>query len=202
MDDAVTLPSRFNRLLAPVLGVGAAVLLWAAIADGTGGLLWAYPAAALLTFFAWAALWRPAVRVDDGGVTVRNVTHRVRIPWTALVLVDTRYALTLRTPGLTVVAWAAPAPGTITAARAGRLADNREKRVQAGAPLRPGDLIGTESGDAAVVVRERWQRLLAEGRVETGIADEVRVRREWDVPVIAGGAALVVATIATFLLAR
>lgn len=189
------MPSRFNRVMAIVVWVtSAAVALGAAWNPASGAT--PYAAAALLAFFAWAALWRPYVGLDDVGVTLRNVTHRVVVPWPALIHVDTRMALTLHTPGRAFSAWAAPAPSALSAAVTGRRAGEREARA-AGSALRPGDLLGTESGNAAVVIREQWQARVARGSIAAGEADRYQVTREWDLPVIAIGCALVVATVWT-----
>jgi len=193
MGDTVTLHSRFNRILAVVLWALSGLMIFIALV-GDAHLVALYPGAALLALFAWAGLWRPAVRVGADGVEVRNVTHRVAIPWTALIHVDTRYALTLHTPSGKFAAWSAPAPGMIGSMRASRNPANREARA-ADASLRAGDLLGTESGNAATVVREQWRRGLDSGHVQTGIADAVPVHRQWDVPVLAAMAALAAATV-------
>lgn len=194
MGDSVILHSRFTRVIAVIvwtLGVG---MLVAAASSGDPRFLSLYPGAALLALFAWAALWRPSVGVGDDGVVLRNVTHRVIIPWAALIHVDTRYALTLHTPAGRFAAWSAPAPGMIGSLRARRKSGHREARAS-GEPLRSGDLIGTESGDAALVVREQWRARLDAGVIATGVAGEIPVRRRWDLPVLAGFAALAAATV-------
>jgi hypothetical protein len=189
----ITLHSRFNRIMAIVCWLLAALMLVAALTSGDTRFAWVYPAAALIAFLAWAGLWRPYVRVDAVGVTLQNVTHRVVVPWTALIHVDTRFALTLHTPGQKFAAWAAPAPGMLSSSLAGRRPANREAKA-AGDVLRPGDLLGTESGDAATVVREQWQSRIESGLVDAGLADRVSVRRQWNAPVGAVTLALLVAT--------
>lgn len=197
MGDSVTLHSRFNRTLAVAVWALSGLMVASALA-GDERLVALYPAAAALSLFAWAGLWRPGVRVDDAGVLVQNVTHRVEIPWAALIHVDTRFALTLHTPSGKFAAWSAPAPGFIGSMRAGRNPANREARA-ADASLRAGDLLGTESGNAATVVREQWRRRIDGGQVQTGIAHEVPVHRQWDVPVVAGLVVLAAATVWTLV---
>lgn len=192
---AVTLPSRFNRIMAIVLGVLSILAVVAAATSGDLRLLPAYPGAALLAFVAWVALWRPYVRVEGEGVTLRNVTHSVLVPWAALIQVETRYALTLRTPRHAFAAWAAPAPGFLTALRARRRDGNREAQAAGDSRLRVGDLIGTESGDAALIVRERWRALVESGAVLGGTADDITVHRRWDAVVIGGLLALTALTV-------
>jgi hypothetical protein len=194
MSDAVTLHSRFNRLAAVFCWAGSALFATIALLDPGWPTAWLIPGAALLAFWAWAALWQTHVSVTDDGVHIENVTHTVDVPWAALVHVETRYALTLITPRARFAAWAAPAPGALRAAAAGRRADNRELRVTGG-PARPGDLLGTESGDAAMLVREKWQKLLDGGAIAVGVADDIVVGRRPRTGVIAAlalGAALTI----------
>lgn len=174
--------SRFNRVLAVVVWAIVALLLASGVVSG---ILAARPVflvpAALLALAGWVALWRPAVIVDDEAAKLVNVARTVTVPWPALIDVDTKYALTLRTPGHVYPAWAAPAPGRAGAAMARR----RERgSVRPPGPLpsersRPGDLLASESGQAAYMVRARWQELVGAGRVEAGIADRVRVVQTW-----------------------
>ncbi|MBT2501451.1 PH domain-containing protein [Curtobacterium sp. ISL-83] len=171
--------SRFNR--------GLAIALWAIVAllfvtttvnAGTGK---AFALALVPTAFGvllgWVALWRPAMRVDDDGIEVVNVFHTVRLPWAALVHVDTRFALALVTPNRRVSVWAAPAPGRIGVSMARR----QEQRHGTGVPdaedgnRRAGDLLATASGDAAYLVRSRWDELRERGAIELGTAATVRV---------------------------
>lgn len=171
--------SRFNRVLAIVIWAITAVLLVTTLVAGSGDRVLALLPAAFVCLFAWTALWRPYVRVDDAGVRIRNVLRTVEVPWEALIHVDTRYALTLYTPGHQFSAWAAPAPGRTGTAMA-RRAENHGRVDAAPAvdgKVRPGDLLASESGQAAYIVRERWNALRDAGRVEAGVADETRVPR-------------------------
>ncbi len=197
MSGTLTLHSRFNRIMAVVCVVLAGILVYVGT-QSAPPLLWSLPAAGLLVFWAWEALWAPGLTIDDAGVRIRNVTHTVDLPWEALIHVDTRFALTLRTPDAAYTAWSAPAPSALTAARVGRRADNRELRV-AGAAPRPGDLAGTDSGDAALLIREEWQARVEAGLIEAGAADRYRATRRVHAGVLAGFAALVAATVWGFL---
>lgn len=197
MDQGAVLHSRFNRVTAIIVWVAAAVVLGAVIVSGDAEFVWLYPAVALAALLAWAALWVPGVSVDDRGVRVRNVTHTVVVPWEALIHVDTKHALTLHTPNGRVSVWSAPAPGFLASVAARRSDTNRERRSTEG-ELRPGDLAGTDSGDAALVVREAWQRRRAEGRIDSGVADSVHLIREWHVAVIVP-AIVLLATVITLL---
>lgn len=172
--------SRFNRVMAVALWVIVAALLAAGLVNGHDWHRWlGLVPAAFGALLGWTALWNPRVVVDDEGVEVVNVFHTVLVPWAALVHVDTRFALTLVTPARKVAAWAAPAPG-----RAGVAVARRRNQRHGRADLTPsagpgersaGDLLSTESGDAAYLVRERWDALRESGRIELGIADTVPV---------------------------
>ncbi|HOA86040.1 MAG: PH domain-containing protein [Microbacteriaceae bacterium] len=186
--------SRFNRRMAVLTWALAALIVGSVLWSGDPRLAWAYPAGALIAFLAWSALWRPYVGVSADGVRLRNVTHSVQIPWAALVHIETRYALTLHTPGRRFVAWSAPAPGRLTSMRVSRNEVNREARLVDG-DVRPSDMIGTDSGDAAAVVREHWEAGLRAGSIPVGVAEQTPVHRRPDVPVIAVTIALVTATV-------
>lgn len=190
------LHSRFNRIMAILVWAVAALVAGLAVWGADPSLTWVLPAAALAAFLGWAALWRPSVGVGEAGIAVRNVSHSVDIPWEALIHLDTKHALTLLTPGKRFTAWSAPAPGIMTAQIIGRRELNREARAVGGAP-RTGDLLGSDSGDAAMMVRDEWQRRLDAGLVTVGMADDVQVTRRWDIPVLAVSTALLLATVWT-----
>lgn len=193
------LHSRFNRIMAILVWAAATLIAGVALWGSEPGMAWIYPAAALAVFFGWAALWRPGIAVSGAGVHVRNVTHSVDIPWEALIHVDTKHALTLVTPGRRFAVWSAPAPGMLTSQIIGRRPLHREARSVGGAP-RTGDLLGSDSGDAATLVRDEWERRLDSGLVTVGVADELTVSRHWDATVIIAGALLAAATVVVFAL--
>ncbi|MGL3200585.1 MULTISPECIES: PH domain-containing protein [Curtobacterium] len=171
--------SRFNRGLAVALWLIVALLFATTTAtDPT----WTDRALALVpTLFGvalgWIVLWRPRMTVDDDGIEVVNVFHTVRVPWAALVHVDTRFALTLVTPNRRVSVWAAPAPGRAGVALARRQEQRHGRTVPdlGDGQRRAGDLLSTASGDAAYLVRHRWEELRERGAIELGTADAVRV---------------------------
>lgn len=176
---AVTFRSTFNKVLS--------ILLWTALGAAAAAALLSPDALPLLAgvpvaaaggaALVWALLWAPCIRVDESGVEVDNVLIEHRIPWGALIHVDTAYALTLHTPGRRIRATGAPAPGQLTAFRATRSEKRRLDRLGAGEGIRPGDLPGTDSGRAAELVRGRWERLRDSGAIEPGRADQLSVRR-------------------------
>lgn len=171
--------SRFNRVIAIAawVVVAGATIAYLVSHRGIPQPLWLLPAA-LIAFTAWTWLWCPAIEVDDAGVTLRNPARTVHVPWSALIEVETRFALTLVTPTRRYSAWAAPAPGRTGVA----LARRRQLRAPGmGIPgvtvgARPGDLPGTESGEAAAIIRTRWHELRESGRIEIGVAAQTRVR--------------------------
>lgn len=154
----------FGRGLTVVLGC-VAVLSLAIVATRSGlvSMLLTLPWVALFMTCCWAIFWRPSVEVSDAGVRLVNVTRTIDVPWPAVVGVETRYALTLDTVYGRFSAWAAPAPGAGPALRAAMrsLPPQSDAGADADATrsVTIGDVQGTPSGDAAEIVRRRWQRL-------------------------------------------
>jgi hypothetical protein len=171
--------SKFNRGLAIALWLIVALLFVTTVLNDA---TWQDRVLALVptafgVLLGWVALWRPRLSVDDDGMEVVNVFHTVRVPWAALVHVDTRFALTLVTPNRRVSVWAAPAPGRAGVALA-RRENQRHGRVVPEAEdgnRRAGDLLSTASGDAAYLIRQRWHELRERDAIELGTADSVRV---------------------------
>ncbi len=188
-DDRIVFRSRFNRVLAVLFvvvlaAVGVAVGITAQSAAATGLLV----PAAFIVVAVHAVLWRPCVVVDDEGVTLVNVTRSVHVPWAALIDVDTKYALTLRTPARAYTAFAAPSPGgagTLHARSLERRGGARGLPADVAGRARPGDLAGTDSGDAAYLVRSRWHELREAGRIDLGVAHETRPHVRWHVAQLA-----------------
>jgi hypothetical protein len=210
--------SRFNRILAVVIWVISALLAAAALVNGTTIRLSDLAPAVLVSLLAWEALWRPFVQIDDDGVTLGNVLRTITVPWAALVHVDTKFALTLYTPGRHYAAWAAPAPGRGASNRAARAQGvSRPRAPMVGQPMvdleagsssvlgdqgsRPGDLPGTESGDAAYLVRSRWTALRDAGRLEVGAAETTKVTVAWHLPTAIALVLLLAATIIAIAIA-
>ncbi|WP_186377045.1 PH domain-containing protein [Curtobacterium pusillum] len=171
--------SKFNRGLAIALWLIVALLFVTTVVNDT---TWPDRVLALVptafgVLLGWVALWRPRLTIADKGIEVVNVFHTVHVPWAALVHVDTRFALTLVTPKRRVSVWAAPAPGRAGVALA-RRQNQRHGRDTAGlgdGDRRAGDLLSTASGDAAYLIRHRWDDLRERGAIELGTADTVHV---------------------------
>jgi len=173
--------STFNRTICIVVWAVAAVMMLSAFWGGTEATLRSAPTIALIAFVGWVVLWRPNLVITDEHVSVRNVLSTIVVPWSALIQVDTRFALTLVTPGHRYAAWVAPAPGALTSQRIGRRArrsesENPLERSAADRSL-PGELLGGESGNAARRVRARWSALIEAGAVQTGVAETTPVIR-------------------------
>lgn len=171
--------SRFNRGLAIALWSIVALLYVTALFNDTS---WSARALGLVpttfgVWLGWVALWRPRMVIDDDGIEVVNVLHTARLPWAALVHVDTRFALTLVTPGRRIAVWAAPAPGRIGVALARRQEQRhgRSGPTSGGGDRQVGDLLSTASGDAAYMVRLRWDEMRERGAIALGVADSTPV---------------------------
>jgi hypothetical protein len=163
-DRAIRIDSRFNRIAAVIVWSLAGLAVITAVWSADPRLTWVYAAAPLAALLGWMALWRPCVEVSDRGVRIENVSHDVDVPWEALVHVETARALTLHTPSGSFTAWSAPAPGFFTTMMGNAKA--RREASAAGGDARPSDRMGTDSGNAALVVRESWRSRLDAGQVE------------------------------------
>lgn len=122
-----------------------------------------------IAVFSHVYFWRPHVRVRPSAVTVVNSWRSHRVPWAALLDVQTRFDLTLITTRGEIHARGAPSPGGLTSLRAGG-AGSREA-LQGGpslpgvsygprGTLRAGDRPDSDSGGVARVIRGHWQMLV------------------------------------------
>lgn len=194
----------FGRGLTVVIAA-AAVISFVFIAT-TGSIedaLLTLPWLCLVVSCCWAVFWRPSVIVSDAGVRLVNVTRTIDVPWPALRGVETRYALTLDTAYGKFAAWAAPAPGAGTALRTSMRSrsprrDTDDDTEVKGASM--GDIEGTSSGDAATIVRRRWERLRDAGHLDDPRLefDAPPVRWNWGIAAVVAGLAVV--CLATLLL--
>ena len=187
---------RFGRALTVASASLCAVGLVATVADSGAPALRYLPALVLPAVVVWALFGRPAVVVSDAGVEVRNVTRTVHLPWPAIQRIDTKYALTLYTAYGVYAAWAAPAPSRMQTlgAAPGDLRHLPESSYGPGG-VRPGDLVGTASGDAAALIRRRWEELRDAGHLEDARLERERPLVRWHVLPALGVAALVALTV-------
>jgi hypothetical protein len=193
--------------IALICAATGAMVAWR---EGARQFLLLVPWLGLMTLACWATFWRPCVTVSSSGVRLVNVLRRIDVPWPAIQLVETKWALTLVTAVGTFRSWAAPAPGARMANRSMSRGLGPELRTLPAADehasavavdraydgLRPGDLPETPSGAAATKVREQWRQLR-----EAGHLDDPRLERDtatirWHVGTIVAAGALLGAAIA------
>ncbi len=176
----VTFQPAFARgMTIAVSALAAVALVWTALED-PGAALRYLPVFLLVPAAVWALYGRPAVIISDGGVELRNVVRTVELPWPAIQRIDTKYALTLETAYGPFAAWAAPAPSRAAAVHATRsvMQVQPESAYHAGG-LRPGDLAGTSSGDAAGYIRRRWEELRDAGHLDDPRLERARPVVHW-----------------------
>lgn len=180
--------------IAVLLTVGA---LGSVVASaGPDGLLAGWPLIGV-AYIGWWLFWYPAVVFAEDAVTLRNPLATIRVPWSALIDVDTKYALKLVTPTGSFTAWAAPAPG-VWGTHAGKpehVTNLPSTSYGPGGSIRPGDLKHTDSGYSAYLVRSRWQDLVESGAVD--VDHPAHPQRTWNWWPITAAAVLVVASIAS-----
>lgn len=161
-------PALGRGLSIAFIVLGAVSLVLIAVGDGIRSVLLAGPWIALTVGAVWAMYWRPEVVVDDSGVRVVNVLHTVTLPWPSIQRIDTKWALTMFTAYGKITAWAAPAPGGFASRMAGRkdFSGLPESTFAGDRSMRPGDLPGSPSGAAALVVRRHWEALRDAGHLD------------------------------------
>ena len=180
--DPVQFRGRFGHVLAwAVAALCAAPVVLTAL-DDAGTALRLVPGLALVVVAVWLLYARPAVVVHDGGVELRNVTRTIHLAWPAIRRVDTKYALTLETAYGDYSAWAAPAPSRSTTRRAtGEDTRHLPESTYVGGAVRPGDLAGTASGDAAAYIRRRLDDLRDAGHLDDPVLEHDRPTVRWHV---------------------
>ncbi len=137
--DTRTFHSTTSRVIA-LVGWAAAVLgAVASVAIALGGRparLFDLAPLGLLALLLWEAFWRPRVTVNDSGVQIVDIFRTTRIPWTTVIDVQTRWALTIVTPRRRYRASAAPAPGARARPLTGRAATQPLSPRRRGARVR------------------------------------------------------------------
>ncbi len=187
----------------PAFGRGLSIVIAAIALAGLVGLVvgaewlalvrygWAF---LLVGFVGFALFWMPRLDITEQEVTVRNVFTTEHVPWHSIERIDTKYALTLYTDARKITVWASPAP-TRYAAQVGATGDARLAASVAGTNPRPGDLLDTQSGAAAFVIRRHLDDLREDNLLIVTGADAAIVRRDIHWSTIAGLAALTLATL-------
>ncbi len=174
MSEPIVFRSRFGQVL--TIAVVALALLAVILMAAQGAAVYVLRfgwLVALVAFGTWALFWAPSVSVSDGGVTVRNVLRTIELPWPSIGAVDTKYALTLVTTFGTYTAWAAPAPGRHATLSSKSDLAHLPSSTFVNGTVRPGDDLRTDSGQAALIVRRRWEQLR-----DGGFLDNARLERE------------------------
>ena len=191
MTETAEFRPRSGRVMTIATAVLAAVGAVAAMVQEPVNGLRYLPAFGLAVVLVWALFGRPAVLVSDGGVEIRNVLRTIELPWPSIVRIDTKYALTLYTAYGVYAAWAAPAPSRTHTLRA-TPEDTRHlpETSYIGGGIRPGDLAGTPSGDAAAHIRRRWELLRDAGHLDAPRLERDAPRVRWHLVPAVGVAAL------------
>ncbi len=169
----------------------------AAAAAGPGSLLGQLPSMLVIGCLVYAGGTRPLVAVGPDGVLLRNAYRDVRVPWSALAAVDTRYALTLTTgAGQHYRAWAAPAPSRLGAARATPSDLRAVGWDPADGPIPASATVRSDAGAAAALIRRLWD--------PTSNTPDATSRAEvrWASGILLGTALAAAATGVTALLTR
>lgn len=169
----------FGRVLTvAILGVALAGLAGFVVAGDLEGLVrygWWF---VLLGALAVALFWLPRVEVLEHAIIVRNPLSTWHVPWPAVKVVDTKYALTLTTPAGRIEAWAAPASGRYTVFRLSPQDTQVSSSARVAGSIRPGDTLSSESGAAANHIRRHWEELRDDGLLD-GPLEPGSLRRAW-----------------------
>jgi hypothetical protein len=200
--DVVEYRPAFGRGLAVVMAaLGGGGLLTGLVSDWEVTLPFVAPVLLVVTAI-WAAYWRPAVIVSPAGVELRNVTRTIELPWPSIQRVETRYALTLHTAWGDYAAWAAPAPSRarVTSSGSEDVRNLPESTYGPGGSVRPGDLASSGSGQAAMIVRTRWQEMRDAGVLKNARLERDRPRVRWHVTTLATIGVLLVASVLPLVL--
>ena len=169
-------PETYRASSAPWL-TGFLVVLGLVMCFAGWGHTVAHHAGAVFGGLALAALgyalyWRPRLEVHADEVRVVNPLRTVSIPWSRIVDVRTRFAVTIATD---------QGAHSCAALRSGVDAVNRNHPIaRPGGAVRVGDLTSTASGAAAHRVRDTWQRKIETGELDVfardAAPDPVRTR--------------------------
>lgn len=198
----VVLRPRFGLILCFLVWAIVAICIVSLIALGDAGTALRYaPAFLLAAYGCWMLFWMPSVAVDAAGVTFVNLARTVRISWPAIVAVETKYSLTIRTRDAKYTAWAAPSPSRLATSRAAK-ADltHLPNSTYSGGTVALGDIPTSDSGLAALNIRRYWEQLQREGHLDSGALEGSGVRTTWHTWQLAVLAVLVIATITGILI--
>ena len=188
---------RFSRWLAGVVSViGVVMVVWGLIENA--GDTWPFIApVAFAVLWVFMAYWRPSVVVSPGGVQINNVLRTIDLTWPAITRIDTKYALTLITRVGDFAAWAAPAGGRIGHSRAMRngAGQHLPESTYSGGGYGPGDVLTAASGQAAAIVRARWEELRDAGLLDNPQLESAKPKIRWNTWYLVALAGLLVASV-------
>lgn len=160
MEFMTTFTSRSGKILAVVFilvfgGAAASTAATSGLIDGLRGIA----VTAFLALAVYATFWRPRLIIRETGVNVRNVVTTHEIEWGAVTRIDTKWGLTLFLGTKRINIWAAPAPSRYAAMVASRdQGQHLPESTYLAGTVRPGDLVTSDSGGAAALVRRHWER--------------------------------------------
>lgn len=194
-----TFRPMFGRVLAGcIMAICAAAALTIAT-DSWSAVLHSWPWLLFVGGGSWSLYWQPRVVVTPGGVRVVNIYRTFDVSWPAITTIDTRWALELRTAKGKVRAWAAPAPGPSFMRRMTKN-DSRVPGRQKNEMVRPGDSPLSDSGAAALIVRQRWERLRAAGHLDGALIERAEPTVTLHRGLIAASVSVAVACVLTLVL--
>lgn len=110
----------------------------------------------------WSIFVRPAVLLDSGGVTVRNVVRDIYVPWASLTDVESRWNLKVFVGDRGYTAWAISSQIERPKGSADAMLGSRSL----GAFDRPGNAVGTRSRDGAKVTASSVARSIEQAKLE------------------------------------
>jgi hypothetical protein len=160
MEFMITFTSRSGKIIAAVFilvfgGAAATTAATSGLVDGIRGI----GITAFLVTVVYAAFWRPRLIIRETGVNVRNIVTTHEIEWGAISRIDTKWGLTLFLGTKRINVWAAPAPSRYAAMFASRdQGQHLPESTYLAGTVRPGDLVTSDSGGAAALVRRHWER--------------------------------------------
>jgi len=191
-EETTVFRSTFGRGLTIFAGIVSAIALVSGLVGDARQMLPFIAPVALVMLWVWAAYWQPAVIVNPAGVEIRNITRTIELPWPTIQRVETKYALTLFTAFGSYAAWAAPAPSQVKTARSAHVSQRAEAIVGlptstvSGGTITPGDLATSASGQAAAIIRHRWEELRDAGLLDNPQVEREKPRITWHWATLAG----------------
>jgi Bacterial PH domain len=131
---------------------------------------------------AWSVFVRPAVLLEVGGVTLRNVVRDVHIPWTRLTDVECRWNLKVLVGDRGYTAWAMSSeperPKRVSGGMFRMPVPGRLDRVASAYPKPSATVLKVTAQSVARSIREakqEYDEAVVQGRLPASPADKVQV---------------------------